>query len=105
MASLEDLVKPLGKIKAFFTVSNDVVFSQISEVEIPESSWLSRAERSLSALSVHFLSKAITLHKLRNKKQQTDQDLSMDKVWYNTGVQTYFYKNYYFTFYLFNLNF
>lgn len=64
MASLEDLVQPLWKMKAFFTVKKETVLSHTSELLIPVLRWLSNVERSLTALSVHFLSKIIILHRL-----------------------------------------
>lgn len=70
MASLEDLLYPLWKIKAFFTVKKETVLSHMSELDTPVLSWFSSAEQSLTALSVHFLSKLIILHVLSRNKEK-----------------------------------
>lgn len=77
-ASLEDLVKPFWKIKAFFTVKKETVLSHTSELDTPALIWLSSAERTLTALSAHFLSKIIILHMLRRNMDKKRHQLAVD---------------------------
>lgn len=51
-------------------MKKETVLSHTSELDTPVLSWLSSAERSLTALSAHFLSKIIILHKLSKKKEK-----------------------------------
>lgn len=64
-ASLVVLLKLLWKMTVFFTEKMATVLSQTSEPErVPELSWFSRQERSLTTPSVHFLSRTVILYRL-----------------------------------------
>lgn len=72
-ASLEDLLYPLWKIKAFFTAKKETALSHTSEPDSPACSWPSRADRILSAPSEHFLSRHNILQILSKKtKRETN---------------------------------
>lgn len=71
-ASLEDLLYPLWKIKAFFTAKKETALSHTSEPDSPACSWPSRADCILSAPSEHFLSRLNILQILSKKKRETN---------------------------------
>lgn len=71
-ASLEDLLYPLWKIKAFFMAKKETALSHTSEPDSPACSWPSRADRILSAPSEHLLSR-LNILQILSKKQREKQ--------------------------------
>lgn len=60
-------------------MKKDTVLSHTSELDTGVLSWLSSAEQSLAALSVHFLSKIIILHMLRRKREEHQVNADIQK--------------------------